>query len=276
MSEISKDRAIELIQHQLDEIPEISTITRASEILPSGFEIVPAIIGIGSKFHKWRRSTQVCISRIFGEGSEHYKELLSIKFFSESPNASQKQKKQTFVAGLNQAGGILESMIEEIQNYWDEEQSSVARIENGSQSKRVFVVHGRDENTKDTASRFLQELSLEPIILGEQASGGATIIEKFEQYRDVGFALVLLTPDDAGSLQGKDINPRARQNVIFEMGFFVGCLERKRVILLKKGEIEIPSDYTGVLYIELDDNGEWKKDLIRELKNAGCEVKKSE
>ena len=88
--------------------------------------------------------------------------------------------------------------------------------------------------------------------------------------------MALLTPDDAGSLQGEDINPRARQNVIFEMGFFAGRLGRGRVILLKRGEIEIPSDYTGVLYIELGDNDEWKKDLIKKLKNAGCEVEESE
>lgn len=88
--------------------------------------------------------------------------------------------------------------------------------------------------------------------------------------------MALLTPDDAGSLQGKDISPRARQNIIFEMGFFVGRLGRGHVILLKTGEIEIPSDYTGVLYIELGDNDEWKKDLIKKLKNAGCEVEESE
>ena len=88
--------------------------------------------------------------------------------------------------------------------------------------------------------------------------------------------MALLTPDDAGSLQGEDINPRAQQNVIFEMGFFAGRLGRGRVILLKRGEIEIPSDYTGVLYIELGDNDEWKKDLIKKLKNAGCEVEESE
>ena len=214
MPEIPKDRAIELIQHQLDEIPEVGAITRVSEILPSGFEIVPTIIGIGNKFYKWRRSTQVCISNIFGEDSGHYEELLSIEFLLDSPSASQEQKRETFVAGLNQAAGLLESMIEEIQEFWGKERPSVARIENGSQSKQIFVVHGRDESTKETASGFLRELNLEPVILDEQASGSATIIEKFERHANVGFALVLLTPDDAGALQGEDINPRARQTLM--------------------------------------------------------------
>ncbi len=276
MLKIPKDRAIQLIKRQLNEIEFKIGGILSGEILSSSFETVSTSSGIDSDLHKWRRSTQGCISRIFGEDSEHYKELLSTEFFSGSPSGPKNKKGETFVADLQQAAGILGSMIEEIQNWSDEKQPFVARIENDSQSKKIFVVHGRDESTREAASGFLRELSLEPIILGEQASGGATIIEKFEQYADVGFALVLLTPDDAGSLQGEDINPRARQNVIFEMGFFVGCLGRKRVILLKTDEIEIPSDYTGVLYIELDDNGKWKKDLVRELKNAGCEVEESE
>ncbi len=275
MPEISKDRAVELIRHQLDEIPEVKAIALTREALPPPLGMVTAIFGIGSKFYKWHRSTLVCISKIFGERSEHYKELLSIKFLPESSSSSQEQKREALDVGLNQTAGILESMIEEIQNYWDKEQPSVVRIKNSSQSKQIFVVHGRDEGIKETASRFLRQLNLEPIILDEQASRGATIIEKFERHTNVGFALVLLTPDDEGSLRGEDINPRARQNVIFELGFFLGCLGRGRVIVLKRGEIEIPSDYTGVLYIELDDNNEWKMALIRELKSAGCEVEES-
>ena len=114
-------------------------------------------------------------------------------------------------------------------------------------------------------------LGLEPVILHEQANLGRTIIEKFEDHAHVGFAVALLTPDDAGSLQGEENSskPRARQNVIFEFGYFIGKLGRERVCALVKGDVEKPSDYDGVLYISLNDPNDWKIELIKELKAAG-------
>ena len=92
--------------------------------------------------------------------------------------------------------------------------------------KKVFVIHGRDEGIKSTVARFLEKLGLEAIVLHEQANAGRTVIEKFEDFARVGFAVVLLTPDDRGGLQndGADFKPRARQNVIFELGYFIGKL----------------------------------------------------
>ena len=138
-------------------------------------------------------------------------------------------------------------------------------------SKRVFVVHGRDEAAKESVARFLERLGLEPIILHEQASSGRTVIEKFEVYADVGFAVVLLTPDDAGGLAGTsaDLKPRARQNVIMELGYFLGKLSRRRVCVLFKKGVEIPSDYQGVVYVELDASGAWRTKLAQELVEAG-------
>ena len=112
------------------------------------------------------------------------------------------------------------------------------------------------------------------MILDEQASQGKTIIEKFESHAQVRFAIALLTPDDTGSLSNDDTpRPRARQNVIFELGFFIGRLGRYRVCALTNGEveIEIPSDYSGVVYIPMDDGG-WKFGLVKELKAAGFNV----
>ena len=105
------------------------------------------------------------------------------------------------------------------------------------------------------------------MILHEQSNQGRTIIEKFERHADVGFAVVLLTPDDVGGLQTDTgaLEPRARQNVIFELGYFLGRLGRGGVCAITKGGVEIPSDYSGVLYIPLDDGGEWMAALTREL-----------
>jgi predicted nucleotide-binding protein len=140
--------------------------------------------------------------------------------------------------------------------------------------RRVFVVHGHDEEAKQSAARCLEKLELEAIILHEKPSQGRTIIEKFEDYADVGFAVVLLTPDDVGAARDDigDLKPRARQNVIFELGFFIGKLGRKRVCALHKGDVEIPSDFAGVLWVPMDPGGAWRFTLGREMKAIGLGV----
>jgi predicted nucleotide-binding protein len=169
-------------------------------------------------------------------------------------------------------------MIDEIKKHWEEENqtppSSASQEEERTKTNEVFVIHGRDEGPRAMVARFLEQLKLKPVILDEQSNQGLTIIEKFERHAQVGFAVALLTPDDAGSLQGdgSNLNPRARQNVIFELGFFIGKLGREDVCALTKGTVEIPSDYAGVVYIPLDDSEGWKMKLVRELKNAGFDV----
>lgn len=141
-------------------------------------------------------------------------------------------------------------------------------------SKKVFIVHGHDEAAKESVARLLEKLDLEPIILHEKPNQGRTIIEKFEDYSDVGFAVVLLTPDDVGAVKEEagDLKPRARQNVIFELGFFIGKLGRQRVCALYKGDVEILSDFSGVLWTPLDEEGAWRLKLGKEMKAAGLNV----
>lgn len=141
-------------------------------------------------------------------------------------------------------------------------------------SRRVFVVHGHDEEAKQSVARCLEKLELEAIILHEQPNQGRTIIEKFEDYADVGFAAVLLTPDDIGAAKDDtgNLRPRARQNVVFELGFFVGRLGRQRVCALHKGDVEIPSDFAGVLWVPMDPEGAWRFKLGQEIKAAGLDV----
>jgi predicted nucleotide-binding protein len=143
-----------------------------------------------------------------------------------------------------------------------------------SNSRRVFVVHGHDDGLKETVARFLTKLDLEPIILHEQPNRGRTIIEKFEAHADVAFAVVLFTPDDMGYPAGKvgESKPRARQNVVLELGFFMGALGRERVCALYTSGVDVPSDYSGVLYEELDSKGAWRLRLALEIKSAGIEV----
>lgn len=139
-------------------------------------------------------------------------------------------------------------------------------------SNRVFVVHGRDNEKKEACARTLERMGFEAVILHEQANKGKTIIEKFEEYSDVGFAVVLMTPDDVGGLRDEKPQNRARQNVVFELGYFIGKLGRDRVMALVDGNIEIPTDISGVVYTGFDPQGFWKIALAKELKNAGYSV----
>src|ERR1700722_737456 len=129
----------------------------------------------------------------------------------------------------------------------------------------VFLVHGRDGPAKIEVARVLERAGLEVTILHEQPNGGRTIVEKFEDHAGAAaFAVVLLTPDDEGGPTGEPTRPRARQNVVGEMFWFAGKLGRTRVCALRKGDVEIPSDFAGVAYTEMDDRGAWKQELLRE------------
>lgn len=138
----------------------------------------------------------------------------------------------------------------------------------------VFIVHGRADGLKQTVARAVHKLTgTEPIILHEQADMGRTIIEKFEDHAsEVGFAVVLLTGDDTGGLSGGDQRARARQNVVFELGYFFGKLGRSRVAVLYEPGVELPSDVSGLLYIEVDASGGWQYRLGKELRAAGIEA----
>lgn len=143
--------------------------------------------------------------------------------------------------------------------------------------EQVFIVHGHDVAAKESTARFIQKIGFEPIILHEQPSSGSTIIEKIEQYSDVGFGVILYTPCDIGAKNedNPNLNSRARQNVVFEHGYLVGKLGRKNVCALVKGNIEKPNDISGVVYTNMDDNGAWKYELANEMKNSGYDVDKN-
>lgn len=144
---------------------------------------------------------------------------------------------------------------------------------NQAKNKRVFIVHGHDELIKTQIARFIEKLGYEAIILHEQPSKSMTIIEKIERATDVGFAIVLYTPDDCGntaeaSARG-ELNPRARQNVVFEHGYLIAKLTRSHVIPLVSGSVELPSDIRGVVHVE---HSNWQMDIAKEMKSAGYDV----
>lgn len=134
-------------------------------------------------------------------------------------------------------------------------------------SKKIFIVHGHNETLKEKVSNWLYSLGLEPIILHKKATGGTkSIIDKIEKYSEVRCAIVLLTADDRGKGKNeKTYRDRARQNVIFEAGYFIGKLSAENVILLYEKEVEMPGDLGGCVYILADENEGWKEKLRLEF-----------
>lgn len=133
----------------------------------------------------------------------------------------------------------------------------------------VFVVHGRDDAARLELTRFLEQVGFRALVLSEQAHKGQTIVEKIEACAPIDFAVVLMTPDDK-CVDNTDIETwRARQNVLWEHAYFVAKLGRVRTSVLRKGDVEIPSDMQGLGWIDFDAGGAWKLDLGRELKHAG-------
>ena len=235
------------------------------------------------EFVKCIRGARAAIAYAFGDHSRHLIDFNEIDYTTAIGYMDEEgifhHTDNPYIKGLDLAEAILESMIDEIVEYWEDDDAQMPdslttdQRRQGVTNRRVFVVHGRDEGAKNSVASFLKDLDLVPVILSELPGKGQTIIEKFEGNADVGFAVALLTPDDAGGLSGKaEQSPRARQNVIFELGFFIGSLGRDKVCALTKGEPEIPSDYAGVEYIPLDEHGAWRMGLFKELRAAGFDI----
>jgi len=143
------------------------------------------------------------------------------------------------------------------------------------QNNSVFLVHGHDEGLKQAVARFLEKIGITPVILHEQINSGMTIIEKFEDFANrAGFAVILMTPDDYGypKEQEEKKKARPRQNVLFELGYFLAKLGRNKTLVLTKGDLELLSDFSGVVYESIDNNEGWKLKLAQELKSSGFKI----
>lgn len=143
---------------------------------------------------------------------------------------------------------------------------------------KIFVVHGHDRDARDQLELVLMRLGLQPFILQNADGESKTIIEALEQniYREAAFGIILLTPDDFGyskSAGETEKQPRARQNVILEMGMVMAALGRGKMVILKKGALELPSDAAGILYIEFNEHvREIVPKLAQRLQGAGFKI----
>jgi predicted nucleotide-binding protein len=232
------------------------------------------------RWSRWRKFTSQTLNAIYStsEASEEFEKGPGIGFISLGER-SLREKLAENLEDLRRELNNLRSLEERlvlVPVAGAPEESSSSTSDSPTSETAVFVVHGHEEQIKEKVVRQLETAGGHPVkVLHEQADEGKTLIEKFERHASLsGFAVILLTPDDLGA-KASDIEkaatdglrPRARQNVIFELGYFVGAFGRERVAVLYDQTVELPSDYQGVAYISLADET-WRYRLLKELRAA--------
>ena len=198
MNKPTKAKAKERLQRALDAIPALK------ELSPESLE-----------FKKWRRDTLIALAYTFGEDTRQSRVFTRIKFSKLARVGSSNTfitDHQAYLDSLVKASGVLNLLIDEIEEYWSDEIQATApsQTPQPTDAKKVFIVHGHDHGTREMVARFIQQLKLEPVILQERPNQGLTIIEKIERHADVGFSVVLFTPDDIGSAKDDADNTRYR------------------------------------------------------------------
>lgn len=262
------------VEQKIQERIEIGRKLQSSEIR-SEQELDKAI----NEQTKWDSYNAEYLSRCFDVQSisESYSNVSSWGGLFINPTLG--QQIQSFREGIENQLTELESILDRLELI--PEQNSIAPNQSVSPAKitgstnSVFIVHGHDEVAKTNVARFVEKLGLRAVILHEQPNRGQTIIEKFEANASgVGFAIVLLTPDDMAAPKNtpNETSYRARQNVILELGYFCGTLGRDKVCVLYKEGVEIPSDYLGVVYTPFDNSDGWHLKLAKEMKEAGLNI----
>jgi predicted nucleotide-binding protein len=257
--EVAPEIGIQLLQRQIDEARSLIS----KRPIDSG------------AYNSWRDATQTYLNKAFGKNQKHLSvHTTAFAVFTGKHERELRIEQEHFDSlkdNIIQLEGFIKLLQTEIEIYSLSKEDTVAPKQGKDVSSTVFIVHGRNEDVKIKVARFIEKAGLKVVILHEEPGGGQTIIEKLENHSLVGYAVVLLTADDVGkSIEETDLRPRARQNVIFELGFFCALLGRKGISVLYENGVEIPTDYSGVEYLPLD--GAWQVKLLKELNNAGFKV----
>ena len=219
-----------------------------------------------SDFKAWKTDVQLCLSGLYGEKSIQLKNFNSRQF---SP---------ILIGGNTDWHGPyvrdLETTQKEFERYigdFEDECEKVSVNKKGTSNNKVFIVHGHDGELKERVARRLEQQGIEAIILSEQANRGKTIIEKLEAYSDVHVAIALFTQDDLGASKEEKENEkyRARQNVVFEAGYFMGYLGRENTIIIVDENVEIPGDLAGMVYTTKEN---WEFEMLKEINAAGMKI----
>lgn len=219
-------------------------------------------------FITWRTKTERTLNSIYGNGKELEDFLqtnFSVIIFTDDENDYVNACKY----GLEETKAVLQAYLDELEEE-EHTQPNINRTKTFSHKEKAFIVHGHNAELKQEVARMLEKQNITAIILSEQVNGGTTIIEKIEKYSDIDVAICLFTADDIGrGEKEQENNKRARQNVVFETGYFMGKLGRQNIIILADSGIEIPSDLSGIVYT---DNAHWQIEVLKELRSMGFDI----
>lgn len=224
-------------------------------------------------FKQWKNKAELFIARKYGQESLDYKQFKGIKFYTIDISEINGWGKRIDHVKECQEGLLIakekfQEYLDDMKENADEEQPKV--LSQQLNYKKIFIVHGHDGELRESIARVIEKQSIEAIILSEQANQGKTIIEKVEKYSDVGGAVCLFTADDLGKKKtDKEDHSRARQNVVFEAGYFMGKLGRDHIVILADEGVELPSDLSGIVYTNVMN---WQLDLLKELKSMGYQI----
>jgi len=222
-------------------------------------------------FKTWHVKSERFLIKSFGKDSYEHNifknESFSLSiFFVSTP---EKEFIQACKEGLLTTKGIFLSYFDEI----CQDDKITNKLSSNILEKKfntVFIVHGHDGELREKVARLLENQNIIPIILSEELNKSSTIIQKIEDNSNVAAAIALFTPDDEGRKVGSiEFMKKARQNVVFETGFLMGKIGREHVIILSNDEIDIPSDLSGVVYIN---KSSWEIKVLKELKAIGYSI----
>ena len=215
-----------------------------------------------SAFIAWVMDSMRFLQNKFGENSREDRNfILLINNYIDNPDNISKDDLRI---------RIQDRMMPIIRQIWKPILEELKEEQPVNKNDNVFIVHGHDGKLKYYISDLLRKIRLNPIILHQQANSSRTIIEKIEKHgSEASAAIVLFTPDDFGNVKTEqEAKLRARQNVVFEAGYFMGLLGRDKTLLIVSDKtIELPGDLSGVIYSEVSE-----LDIAKELKAMGLPV----
>lgn len=224
------------------------------------------------KFQAWKTKAERFLIKKYGEKSLEYNKFLGTNFSSLIWGDDEEEETRLSTGacrhGLQSCKAVFETYLEDMED--EKDAYTQDKTIKSEAMNKIFIVHGHNGELKQSVARIIEKQGIEAIILSEQANKGRTIIEKFEDYSDVGGAICLFTADDLGrAKKDSSDNTRARQNVVLETGYFMGKLGRDHIVILADNGIEMPSDLSGVVYTNTEN---WEFNLLKELRAMGYTV----
>jgi predicted nucleotide-binding protein len=239
----------------------------------------PEVQSGGAAHDAWKAKVTVVMRQVLGDKSTTLDRFTNHRYtvgvWTGAPGEAEDDLRY-FAGQVTRAAALIDAAIYEVELMAEGQSAEIEPVRGiplGAET--VFLVHGHNGAAKHEVARFVERITGKPpVILDEQANRGWTLVEKFETHATTAaYAIVLVTPDDVGRVNGTDPaidQPRARQNVVFELGYFFGKLGRDRVAVLNSG-VEKPSDVDGLAYIGYP-AGNWQVELAKELHAAGVPV----